>query len=410
MRFRILILLTALVLASLGNIAEADSAPAFQGLGDLPGGPFDSSAFGVSADGSVVVGNGTVAGGHQAFRWTASTGMVALAPDSPLENFAYGTSADGSVVVGSQRLHAFRWSASGLTVFDSTSNAVAVSADGSVVVGQLREGKTARAVRWTNAGELSELGGDGLSGATDVTADGSVLAGFHSPGGAPNLEAFRWTARSGVLGLGYLPGTTRPYSLAYALSDDGSVVVGRAFDGPLLQAFRWTAQTGMQSISPGLFASANDVSGDGSIVVGDKMQDQFRYDYAFLWDQPHGFRSLKEVLVADFGLGQRLQGWTLVNAFGISTDGTTIVGTGTNPAGQAEAWRAVLPEPAAAAWTLLVLSVALTRAGRTHKASDRGAWAPSRPMEPQSRPSPRPVRQSATVCRVNQFAINLARL
>ncbi len=38
-----------------GSATFAD-APFFMGLGDLPGGSFHSKAFGVSADGSVVVG------------------------------------------------------------------------------------------------------------------------------------------------------------------------------------------------------------------------------------------------------------------------------------------------------------------------------------------------------------------
>src|SRR5947209_1349064 len=50
----------------------------FQGLGFLPNGT-SSSATGVNADGTVVVGTGTLSsGGSQAFRWTPATGMVGL--------------------------------------------------------------------------------------------------------------------------------------------------------------------------------------------------------------------------------------------------------------------------------------------------------------------------------------------
>jgi probable HAF family extracellular repeat protein len=41
----------------------------FQGLGDLPGGDFFSSAHGVSPDDSVVVGYSITANGFEAFRW-----------------------------------------------------------------------------------------------------------------------------------------------------------------------------------------------------------------------------------------------------------------------------------------------------------------------------------------------------
>jgi hypothetical protein len=40
------------------------------GLGDLPGGSFDSKACAVSGDGSTVVGTGHPANGTEAFRWT----------------------------------------------------------------------------------------------------------------------------------------------------------------------------------------------------------------------------------------------------------------------------------------------------------------------------------------------------
>ena len=55
-------------------------ATSFLPLGDLPGGGFFSQAFGVSADGSTVVGgsNSQSSIGPEAFRWTAGGGMVGL--------------------------------------------------------------------------------------------------------------------------------------------------------------------------------------------------------------------------------------------------------------------------------------------------------------------------------------------
>ncbi len=80
----------------------AAAAPLFMGLGDLTDGIFSSVAFGVSDDGSVVVGGGSSASGGEAFRWTQAGGMQGLG-DLPGGNFgstAFGVSADGSVVVG----------------------------------------------------------------------------------------------------------------------------------------------------------------------------------------------------------------------------------------------------------------------------------------------------------------------
>jgi hypothetical protein len=53
--------------------------------------------------------------------------------------------------------------------------------------------------------------------------------------------------------------------------------------------------------------------------------------------------SLRDLLVA--GGAANLGGWQLISATGISNDGLTIVGNGTNPDGMPEAWVARIPEP-----------------------------------------------------------------
>ncbi|MCA2665657.1 MAG: hypothetical protein IM486_14370 [Microcystis sp. M114S2] len=81
------------------------------GLGDLPGGIFNSSATAVSANGSIVVGRGGVisVNNSEAFRWTQATGMVGLGdlPGGSFNSIAWGVSADGSVVVGTGKLNGF---------------------------------------------------------------------------------------------------------------------------------------------------------------------------------------------------------------------------------------------------------------------------------------------------------------
>lgn len=78
-------------------------------FGDLSGGGFHSQAFGVSADGSVVVGVSESASGGQAFRWTSGGGMIGLGdlPGGGFQSTAYDVSGDGSLVVGDS------WSVSG---------------------------------------------------------------------------------------------------------------------------------------------------------------------------------------------------------------------------------------------------------------------------------------------------------
>lgn len=78
-------------------------------LGQLPGGSTSSSALGVSADGSVIVGSASTAGGSVAFVWDAAHGMRALADvlaaaGAPATGWSLGlataVSADGLTVVG----------------------------------------------------------------------------------------------------------------------------------------------------------------------------------------------------------------------------------------------------------------------------------------------------------------------
>ena len=64
--------MVVMVALSIGAQSEAS----ITALGDLPGGRFYSHAWGVSADGSVVVGHAESARGFEAFRWTSDEGMV----------------------------------------------------------------------------------------------------------------------------------------------------------------------------------------------------------------------------------------------------------------------------------------------------------------------------------------------
>ncbi|HEY3392363.1 MAG TPA: hypothetical protein VGK58_06635, partial [Lacipirellulaceae bacterium] len=88
------------------------------GLGDLPGGTFNSTAWGISSDGQVIFGQSTSENGFEAFRWTQATGMVGLGdlPGGDFSSHANATNADGSIVVGESRTtllesDAFIWTA-----------------------------------------------------------------------------------------------------------------------------------------------------------------------------------------------------------------------------------------------------------------------------------------------------------
>ena len=300
-------------------------------LGELPGGSPRTQAYDVSADGSVIVGPSWAADGsyRNGFRWTLSDpatgsgGMQALLDQSGqvINTYPTAVSDDGLVVGGwwstpelSQA--GFRWDmTNGGT---GTGNVVSlgtwpgssggsvvwgVSPDGSMLVGAANDGLW-RGFYSVDGEQVAAFGGaDSLrpTSARDASLNGDIIVGFGRIGGDLNnpREGFRWTADGGTVGLGDLPGG-EVHSEAWAVSADGSTIVG-----------------------------ASSVETDNA---------------AFIWDQEHGMRDLNDVLTDDYGID--LDGWYLNGAMGISADGLTITGHGINPQGNTEAWVATIPEPA----------------------------------------------------------------
>lgn len=340
----------------------------FEGVGDLPGGSFSSTVYGVSGDGSVVVGIATPEEGVVAFRWEAGVmDSLGFLPGAPFNSsMAFDASEDGSVIVGQSNseegFRAFRWEDGvmedlGVLPDDSGSGAYGVSDDGNVAVGFSNGGQGLEAVRW-EAGDVEGLGrleGGVNSSARAVSADGSVVVGQSDREGFNVEEAFRW--EDGTMeGLGYLAETAFT-SWAYDVTVDGSIVVGMSQsdypdeDEGGDEAFLWEAEAdsmiGLGDLPGGFLSSwAQGVSGDGSVVVGQSSTEDDEGNpltEAFIWTQEEGMRSLKDVLEEDYGLD--LTAWALQEAIAVSNDGTVIVGNGTNPDGDSEGWRAELPSP-----------------------------------------------------------------
>ena len=200
----------------LGTLAQAWSwteEGGFVGLGDLPGGSFRSNGWGVSADGSVVVGDSTsdlnLSGGlGEAFQWTEDSDMVGLGllPEAIWStSAAKAISGDGSVITGSSGsplaagIEPFRWTEeNGMVGLGLLPGALrgyggAVSGDGTVIVGtndfddldpEIREAfiwKDSLGLRNLKELLVSDLGLDltgwVLNSATGISADGLTIVG-----------------------------------------------------------------------------------------------------------------------------------------------------------------------------------------------------------------------------------------
>lgn len=346
-------LVLLLSLASFGPSVAAQTA-SFQGLSTAPGESGIGIAHGVSADGAVVVGRAAVPDPDRtaAFRWTAADGMTTLGqlPNGALDwYYAYATSADGAVVVGfshgpSNPYRAFRWTAAdGMVDLDvSGGMARAVSANGSVVVVS-PSGPSGPSYRWTaddGAVGIGLLPGGSYSLGQGISADGTVIVGSGSRGN--DTEAFRWTAEGGMVGLGDLPGGTFD-SRASGVSADGTVVVGSGSGANGYEAVRWTASDGMVGLggvsSEQRFSYAADASADGSVIVGVGTA-RGEGETAFRWTTEQGLQRIDDLLAS---AGVDLTGWRLRGAFGVSDDGTVIVGYGVDPQRITRPWRAVIP-------------------------------------------------------------------
>ena len=252
-------------------------------IGDLPGGLSDSRGAGISGDGSVVVGRSVSALSipdattrYEAFRWTNSGGMVGLGdlPGGVFDSYANAVSGDGLVVVGqsvsasssvNNNYEAFRWTSSGgmvglgdLAGGSFGSSATGASDDGAVVVGFSNVLGGRVPFRWTNSTGMVSLGslpgGSTNSRAWGVSGDGNIIVGEFVASG--DAQPFIWDATNGardlqaVLMNDYgLGATLTGWDLerARAISSDGLTIVGEGFNpSGDLEAFR----VGLGPVSP----------------------------------------------------------------------------------------------------------------------------------------------------------------
>lgn len=207
------------------------------------------SGYAVSADGSVAVGLAWYCPGAQAFKWSEGAGMSGLGYPPGRSSRASDVSADGTVIVGfyesdAQGRRPARWVDDGpvdLFAGETTGGeAYSVSSNGIWIVGDVGTD----AMRFSDATGIDlirPIHPIGLESAfaTGVSNDGTVV-GVSSNPFAGTAEAFLWTPELGtrsLLAYALECGAVIPsdiyFTSAQAISADGAVIVGEAMDTSL---------------------------------------------------------------------------------------------------------------------------------------------------------------------------------
>jgi uncharacterized membrane protein len=342
----------------------------FHDLGNLGGNIPMCDPGEISADGQTVVGRSFAPTGRHVFMWTPGAGMTGLdygAADGVLQSRAYDVSADGRHIVGMRKLNdqmtqTITW-VDGVMQdpFEavSYSSGYAISDDANVIVltdmrpdpadGNTVKGMT---VLWHNPFEIAAsyvevlpvwdpgypLPPHSLSGSMpfNISGDGGTVVGISLTVQARN--AVRWYRESNewqVASFWEYPDSESTF--AFGATHDGSVIVGTystvmMVDGQeksVWRAFRWSGGEPVElpPLDGHESSQANDISGDGSMIVGVSYTDATG-SKAVYWDSDGAVHDLntEEGLVLPEGVA-------LEQVAAVSHDGTCLTGTGTSYSG-----------------------------------------------------------------------------
>ena len=197
----------------------------------------------------------------------------------------------------------------------------AISADGASAIG--RNGD--QNILWTDAAGFEAFAVDAVI--RGLSQDGSVMAGTVT-GSNGRDSAIRWTEAGGAEVLPYLSGDGTGFidsAVAYDISDDGSIIVGFSNAGEDFNfnthAVRWT-ESGIESLgtldtgsNTGIGSVAYGISGDGSTIVGGSGEPGKLGMTAFRYTDATGMVSLG-----------RLNDGSNSEAYAASNNGAVIVG------------------------------------------------------------------------------------
>jgi len=368
--------------AAFGTIFRVGSlplpVPSFHGIGDLPGGAvFSEVRDATRVGGQLIAVGGSSANANTlnintAVRWTSDGGLQALpnvvanlTGTNPV--MASALTRDGtaiasrarSVPTGNGGRVAVKVTNQGATNTvlghlpgsTSYSAATSISNDGAVVYGFSLTNATTGAVqafRWTATTGLTAIpfvsGSDltNFPAGRGSSADGAVLVGTGAAAGSgltgAGNRAYLYVHGFGSAALPLFPGGT--WNAALAVTSDGCTIlcIGDSPNRPNGELALWNGATvaALGSPNPALYpGNFGGISDDGVAVIYFQGASGPSVSYV---RNSHGWSVLEDALIA---AGLDLTGWTLDSVLGISPDGTLVFGRGTH-AGNQEGWVAEL--------------------------------------------------------------------
>lgn len=301
----------------------------------------DTYASGISADGSIVVGNYYLGGGG--FYWTADAGTVPIGG-----NGVAGISADGTTIVGRANddmglenaaiwQGGTAWQVLGSFSPDAgpcgqlLSAAYSVDGDGSAIVGLGWDGCShAHGFRWDAVNGMADLGSlveTRASRANAISTDGSAIVGW-----SDQATGFRQGARWVDGAWQWLDGDYGPVGEALGVNASGSIIVGTGCGPSNEMAWDWTEETGVTCINGPVaqpYQTYMSHLSDDGLVIGGSVRPVFGPSTdAVLWltFQPVELRQY----LLDLGVSD-VQSWSLSSVDAVSADGSVIAGTGIGP-------------------------------------------------------------------------------
>jgi len=313
-----------------GDIAPTVPAgPSLQWLGGSLG--IGSPVF-ISDDGSTVA----FFHGANAVRWTQAGGSVPYS--FAAQTTVGGLSADGSVMVGNAGAVPYRWdTTSGFQalpyvdpVWTNSQALTALSGDGSIIASYANVGGGCCAAVVYDNGAPSYLPGGTYHLPTHMTPNGRIIVGYNQRVGTSGATVWTYNDALQVYEVDYLadePGAgVATVDTPTAVSADGAVIIGGYTFSGSTNAWYFARPAGFTTMAKGPYGSTSAVDLDAAATRAVGWGVINAAYTAIVWN---GLDSGAPVALEDqlAALGVAVDG-QLVQATGVSADGTRIVGIG----------------------------------------------------------------------------------